>query len=137
MTAPEPDPIVPDPPPEPDDTGGNSEAAKYRRQLRDAEAQRDTLAAAVEALQRGVVEDLAARAGITKPASLWNAENFTLAELLGDDNRPDVDKVAAAVKLAAESLGLRVRAGLPPAPNSGRGDAQPKQASWSEFLKKR
>lgn len=123
---------------EPDDVdNGNSEAAKWRRQFRTAETERDAARAAVESLQRAVVEDQAARLGITKPSSLWAADGFDLAALLGDDNRPDPDKVAEAVKLAAESLGLQRRPGLPPAPNSGRGDTQPQQASWSEFLKKR
>ena len=57
------------------------EAAKWRKQLRAAEAERDTLAAKVEALQRAQAEDLITRNGV-KPAAVFAVTS--LADLLDD-----------------------------------------------------
>lgn len=40
-------------------TGGNEEAAKWRRKLRDTEAERDGLSGQLEAMQRAEVERIA------------------------------------------------------------------------------
>ncbi|ULE32175.1 hypothetical protein [Mycobacterium sp. IDR2000157661] len=84
--------------------GPGREAAKYRRRLRDVEAERDTLKATVAALQRAEVARLAADAGL-RPAALW-ASGPELADLLGEDGTVNADAVAAAVAVAREQLGI-------------------------------
>lgn len=79
--------------------------ARYRTQLREAEAERDTLTARVEALQRAEVERLASDL-IEKPAALWTA-GVDLADLTDDDGAIDPDKVTDAVKAAQSDLGLQ------------------------------
>lgn len=119
----------------------NQEAAKWRRQLREAEAERDGLRTRVEAMQRSEVERLAA-GRLSKPESLWKAEGVTLADLLGEDGNVDPEKVEEAVTLAVDSLGLtQLPAHLQPAvrgahvPSEGRHTGRPTaSASWQELL---
>lgn len=87
-------------------TGGNAEAAKYRRQLRDAEATRDDLQRQIDARNREAIER---RAGIhlAVPADLFDLGDVVPADLLADDGRPDADKVEAAARALIE-----VRPGL-------------------------
>lgn len=84
--------------------GSNREAAKYRRRLREAEAERDALAERVETLQRAEVERIAGGASV-KPAALW-ASGASLPELLTEDGTVDPEKVATAVQTARDQLGL-------------------------------
>ncbi|OBC12614.1 hypothetical protein A5784_32825 [Mycobacterium sp. 852013-50091_SCH5140682] len=89
-----------------DDAGdgkGGREAAKYRRRLREAEAERDQLAERVTALQRAEVERLATADGL-KPAALWSSTE--LAGLLDDEGVVDAAKVAAAISGARDTLGI-------------------------------
>jgi len=105
-----------------DDSGAGREAAKYRRRLRAAEAERDTLAATVEAMQRAEVERIAT-ADELKPAALWGS-GVELAGLLNDDGTVDAAKVNTAIAATRDALGipepvrtryLRVpKEGLPP-----------------------
>ncbi|GLC02571.1 hypothetical protein [Mycobacterium kiyosense] len=89
-----------------DDAGGkgNKEAARYRRRLRDVEAERDTLKATVAALQRAEVDRLAVGADL-RPAALW-ASGLELADVLGDDGTVDQGKVSTAIAAARETLGI-------------------------------
>ncbi|MGP4054286.1 hypothetical protein ACTWP6_05595 [Mycobacterium sp. 4D054] len=87
-----------------DGDGPGREAAKYRRRLRAAEAERDRLAGQVESLQRAEVERLAAGADL-RPAALW-ASGPDLADLLSDDGTVDASKVSAAIDGAREQLGI-------------------------------
>jgi hypothetical protein len=133
---------APQEPPTGDEGGeGNPsrEAAKYRRQLREAEAQRDTNAARVESLQRAAIDRIATDERI-KPAAMW-AAGATLADLLDDDGMPDVSKVRAAVAHARETLGVPEEP-RPPAPNpaqgsSGGGAAGSTGVTWSDAIRKR
>ncbi|HPY26005.1 MAG TPA: hypothetical protein PLK19_16980 [Mycobacterium sp.] len=90
---------------QPDDTteqeSPNSEAAKYRKRLREAEAERDTLAQRLEAVQRQQVEALL---GGVKPEALWAVTE--LAALLTEDGSIDADKVTAAIDAAREKFGI-------------------------------
>lgn len=114
------EPPTDDPPPaEPvqeDDTDtqaepetANAEAARYRRQLRVAEQERDQLRERLDTMQRAQVEDLAAGRGngLTKPAGIW-AAGTTLADLLDDTGQVDPTKVKTAVSHAVDTLGLAV-----------------------------
>lgn len=90
---------------EPDeDTKGGREAAKYRRRLRDTEAERDALSERVASLQRAEAERMAA-ATLAKPAGLW-ATGTDLADLLGEDGNIDASKVTTAATAARDELGL-------------------------------
>lgn len=102
-----------------DDAGDGSgrEAAKYRRRLRAAEAERDALKGTVEAMQRAEVERLATADGL-KPAALWAGAE--LAGLLGDDGTVDGAKVAAAIGAAREQLGIPVPPVGPRVPREGQ-----------------
>lgn len=101
-----------------DDSKAGREAAKYRRQLRDTEAERDELRSTVETLQRRMVED-AAKSQVSKPEALW-AAGVELSSLLGDDGLPDELKIRAACKDASERLGLSRPTGGNYVPNEGK-----------------
>lgn len=96
---------------------GNREAAKYRKLLRETEADRDGIAARLEAAQRHIIETTAA-AIIDKPAGLW-ASGVQVSDLLDDDGNVDAEKVTAAATTAREELGLSKRANGPIIPNQG------------------
>lgn len=83
------------------------EAAKYRRQLRETEAERDTLRGRLESFQRTEVERIAG-ATITHPAGLW-AAGVELSGLLTDEGMVDPGKVGEATRQAADALGLTRR----------------------------
>lgn len=87
-----------------DDERAGAEAARYRRRLRETEADRDALAARVETYQRAAVEQAAAEV-LTVPRSIW-AAGVEIADLLDDDGVVDRAKVVAAAKAAAADLGL-------------------------------
>lgn len=101
-----------------DGDGPGREAAKYRRRLRSAEAERDRLAGQVESLQRAAVERLAT-ADKLRPAALW-ASGAELADLLGDDGTVDTSKVSDAIEAARQQLGIPT----PPSGNYVRGEGR-------------
>ncbi|ONM47168.1 hypothetical protein [Nocardia donostiensis] len=74
---------------------GNREAAKYRRQLRDTETERDQLRERVTAYERAEVERLVAD-HLADPADLWVA-GTELDALRGKGGAVDPEKVKAAV----------------------------------------
>lgn len=80
------------------------EAARYRRQLRDTEAERDTLTAQVDAMRRAEVERIAAST-VQNPRALWSA-GTEVDDLLTAEGTVDPDKVKNATIAAAELLGL-------------------------------
>ena len=86
----------------PEEEAPSREAAKYRRRLREAEAQRDAALAQIEAMRRAEVERLAT---LPNPALLWDA-GVTLPELMDDDRLVDADKVQTAVDQVAERYGV-------------------------------
>jgi hypothetical protein len=82
---------------EPDDPKADREAAKYRRQLRDTEAERDRLATQVEGYHRAEAERLAA-SRLIDASDLW-ASGVKLADLLADDgSQVDPARVAQALR---------------------------------------
>ena len=118
----------------------NQEAAKWRRQLREAEAERDTLRGRVEAMQRSEIERLAS-GRLAKPESLW-AAGAQLADLLDEQGSVDPEKVEEAVTSAVDSLGLeQVPSHLRPesrgayVPSEGRDTGRPSaSADWQKLL---
>lgn len=111
--------------------GGNSEAAKYRRRLRDTEAERDGLAQRVETLQRAEVERLAS--DLSKPAAIW-AAGVQLADLLDKDGNIDTEKATEAITTATDSLGLQQasRAPRPDPTQGGQGGTGPTGPTFAD-----
>jgi hypothetical protein len=99
---------VPEPTDESTDPGeakAGREAAKYRRQLRETEAQRDTLQTRVESAQLALVDHLAVTVGRIRPAALW-ASGAELANLLDADGNVDTQAVVKACEEAVSTLSL-------------------------------
>lgn len=110
------------------------EAAKYRRRLREVEAERDRLAEQVQALQRAEIERLSYDEHRVKGAALW-AGGYQVADLIGEDGRPDEAKVAAAAKDVAERFGIDQRGGVY-VPAEGKTPPDPLRGSitWDKLL---
>ncbi len=82
--------------------GSGREAAKYRRALRTVEADRDDLAAKLDATRRALVErDL----GNLEPAVFW-ALHPDVADLVDEAGRIDPNKLVAAGQEVFATLGL-------------------------------
>ena len=104
--------------------------ARYRTQLRQAEAERDDLRAQVQNLQRAQVDAVIETHGV-RPKAVW-AAGVELASLLGSDGLPDRAAVKAAVtatrsefgigtgsKARPDASGLKSGAGIPQAAPKG------------------
>jgi hypothetical protein len=113
------------------DDNPNHEAAKWRVQYREAEAQRDALAAQLDAVRRDQIGAMATTMGL-KPAALW-ASGVEISNLLTDAGTIDPAKVREAAEGARAELGITKRpasmAGLssgamvPPPPRDAFRDA--------------
>lgn len=110
----------------PTDAQDRAEAARWRRRLREAEKQRDELAAQVEAMQREQVSALLSREHVEAEA-VW-ATGTTLNDLLDAEGRPDPDKVKKAARSAAEALGITPGLYVPA---EGRIPAPPKNTTFA------
>lgn len=118
---------------------GNGEAAKYRRALRDTEAQRDALADRLAGYQRRECEAVVAEI-LDVPADLWDVAGLNPAEFYADDGTVDEDKVRFAAGTLAQ---MRPRLAKPPAPQAswgqGSGGIAPaggSEVSWSDVIKR-
>ncbi len=80
------------------------EARKYRTRLREVEAERDQLAATVDALRRAQIDQHIETMGV-KAKAVW-ATGTQPADLLGEDGQPDRDKIKTAVAAARDELGI-------------------------------
>ena len=92
------------------------EAARYRRQLRDAETERDQLRGRVDQAERADVERLAAAAGMATPSDVWLIVR-DVAELRRD-GALDHDLAGERVKTILEERPTWKR---PPPANGGGG----------------
>lgn len=104
-----------------DDSKGGREAARYRRRLRDTEAERDALTERVESLQRSVVEGIVTEGGMggrMHTAEPFWAGGVDLADLLDEGGNVDRDAVLAAVDEIAARFGITRR----PKPNTVLGE---------------
>lgn len=113
---------------------GNHEAARRRRQLREVEAERDTLAAH---LTRHRTRDLERVAGehLAEPADLLALGGQTLDEFLTDDGDIDPDAVRAAARaLVASRPGLRAPQRQGPIGQGRTGPQVASSTSWAEAL---
>ena len=114
---------------------GNEEAAKYRRRLREAEAERDQLAEQIQALRRAEVQRQVADR-LDDPSDLWRA-GVELDELLDQDGgieQGKVDEAAAAV--TAEHPGWAKRPEVSGVDeDQGKTSEGPIGASWTGLLR--
>jgi hypothetical protein len=111
----------------------NAEAAKWRRQLRETEAQRDTLASQVDALQRQQIEAQDTAAGV-KPAALWKTSE--LSALISEDGTVDAELVATAIDTARQELGIQpIGKGAYVPGVGGRPSATPKHDDFVDAFK--
>ncbi len=119
--------------PQTEQHGDGHEAAKYRRRLREAEAERDTLGSRVETMQRAEVERLAA-ADLAAPADMW-LTGTALPDLLDDDGDVDPAKVTDTIQ---RIIGDRPSWRAAPAAPSFDGGARatvPAATSYQEILR--
>ena len=96
----------------------NSEAAKYRTQLRAAEAERDTLTGRLEQAHRTMVETIASK-HLAKPEALWMS-GAQIEDMLDGDGNIDSEKVTAAVVDIKERFGLQKPLYGPIVPDVGK-----------------
>jgi len=74
---------------------GNSEAAKYRRKLREAEAANQALSEQVAGFQRNGIERLVGER-LEHASDFW-LDGPDIGELVGDDGQPNVEAINARV----------------------------------------
>lgn len=104
-----------------DDPGDKSgrEAAKYRRRLRETEAQRDALAEQLSALRQGVIDDIATTAGVDP--KLLAANGYELASFLDEDGKIIRAKVDEAIQATVTAFRISTSSRPAPDPAFGRG----------------
>ncbi|OBF95714.1 hypothetical protein A5773_13900 [Mycobacterium sp. 852014-52450_SCH5900713] len=122
---------------EPHDSSPNAEAARYRRQLREVEAERDGLAERLQGHQRREVEAMVADL-LDVPADLFDIGQVQASDFYNDDGTLNEGELRAA---AGALLEERPRLGKPrPAgqrwQNFGQFAPPPPQrgAAWSDVL---
>lgn len=102
---------APEPTPDADaapEAAHNREAAKYRRQLREVEAERDTLSTQLDAMRRAQIDALLAAERRPAKGELLFAAGVQMSELLADDGTVDRKKVIDALDAAGVRLGVAV-----------------------------
>lgn len=97
--------------------GGNAEAAKYRRELRETQAELATAKEQLTTLRRAEVERLAEPEGVNG-AALW-ASGVELDDLLNEDGTPNADAVTEAVTSARTAFGINPKPTTPSADGQG------------------
>lgn len=116
------------------DGGSNREAARYRRQLRETEAERDALREQVEGMRRAEVDRLAQQHHRIGVAALL-ATGTQLADLMTDSGTVNAEALKVAVERARAELGINDRSALV-IPASGTGEGSPDSgASWGGVLR--
>jgi hypothetical protein len=103
--APEPVQDAPAAAPEPaEGNKANREAAKYRTQLRAAEADRDAAQATTARLRAAILDNALAAHGITPAA--YRAVTADPEAVIGEDGAVDAETLAANAKAARTALGI-------------------------------
>lgn len=83
-----------------------TEAGRYRKQLRETEAERDALAAKLESLRWGVVQD---KLRGLKSAELLKNNGHSIADFLDEDGTIDTARVHQIEAEFVETTGLSIR----------------------------
>lgn len=119
--------------------GGNKagqEAAKYRKQLRETEAERDTLTGTVETLQRQLIAQNMPRANKMTAEALWTA-GYQASEFFTETGEIDAAKLEASTRAVHERFGVPFR-NVDPVPGSGQRDPDGMNwdgPSWGDAIK--
>lgn len=117
-----------------EDHASNREAAKYRRQLRDTETERDGLRDQLTALRRQVVESAS---GLARPQALWLTD-LDVNTLFTDEGTLDTARTTEAVARISSELGLREKPRTPaPDPSQGMVGLPPSSSSWADVVRGR
>jgi len=136
-TAPTP-PGEPEPKPDTGQASPSREAAKYRRQLRETEVERDSLRAQLAVLRRAEVERVAADV-LERPADAWLVWGDDPQRFLDDGGALDAEAVRqAAQELARERPSWRK--GLSrrdPDQGKGHGGIAGSGGSWASLIRER
>jgi cobalamin biosynthesis protein CobT len=118
------------------EAGGHAarDAAKYRKQLRTAEAQRDQLQAQVDALHKTMAE-YALADKLEKPSALWLAGRKP-ADYFTDDGTLNVDQLTADADTAITELGLARGRRFRGSADGGVRTSTPlrRQPSWGDLV---
>lgn len=123
-----------------EDKGPHAEAAKWRRKLREAEAERDQYAATVETMRRNEVERIAATL-LSQGSDLLDIGGNAVESMLGDDGAVDSTKVLDAARaLQLSRPGLSRHGVSATHANFGQGASGPAPihrsgASWAKVLR--
>lgn len=106
----------------------NREAANYRRQLREVQAERDALTAALTAARHTVIADRLKGKGLKLEA--LTAAGHELSSFFCEDGGLGDELLEKAVTDTREALGIPTRpVGI--VPTQGTGDPNPNVGSWS------
>jgi len=109
-----------------DERPGNREAAKYRRKLRDAEAERDALTAQLAAAEQAVIGYALGQAGIDP--RLWALSEVNIDELRTEGGQLDTGKVIAR----ASEIRAEVYGGPRPNPQQGVPSQRPARSALAD-----
>ena len=122
---------------------GNREAAKWRRQLRETQGERDALVEQVNALRRAQINRHAADV-LTDHNDLWLDPAITVDDMLDDTGNVDPGKVSDVLRGVIDRHPSWQAQKVTPPPTMRpteqlRGGATPsdqpaRQTSWSSFL---
>lgn len=114
------------------ESGGNAEAAKYRRRLREVESERDQLQEQVQTLRRSEVERQVA-GELEDPSDLWRA-GTEVEHLLDEDGAVDQSKVVETARaVTTEHPGWRKVSGVDE--DQGRASESFREPSWTALLR--
>jgi len=133
----DPDPATDTPETAPEATEGNPanrEAARYRRQLRDTQAELEAARGEVTKLRTAAAEAVLADV-LAKPSALWLA-GYDVADFYDDQGSLDVESLRDAAKTAVEEKGLGgFRRFQGSADGGARGESGAKPApSWQNLF---
>lgn len=113
---------------------GNREAAKYRRQLRDVETERDQLKSLVDSYRKTEVERRVSDA-LEDPRDLW-LSGVALADVLGEDGTVDESKLDAVVlRVTSEHPAWRKRPVVGVDFDQGKTSDHSVSPSWTSLLR--
>lgn len=90
--------------PAPETGKGNAEAAKWRRQFREAEGELTAIRAQVDTLMRQLIET--ALPGRVKPGLFWSHHDNDVTAFLAEDGTVNLDEVAASAQQLIGEYGL-------------------------------
>lgn len=113
----------------------NREAARYRVRLREAEAERDRVAAQLESVATHVVNGEAARYGVN--AEGLRAAGHDLGAFFNDEGTFDAEAVRQAAEDTAGRFGIKRPGAAGYVPGSGTGGEKQQTHGWETVLKRK